>query len=87
MRNHVFFLILLKDWKKNLNQADCVTVQQHICKKVLVLYVFICILKLVLHIFFSDYRKIKATRDAYIKRLNGIYESNLEKVLNMHYEL
>lgn len=26
------------------------------------------------------YRKVKAARDAYIKRLNGIYETNLEKV-------
>ena len=32
------------------------------------------------HIFFTFFRKVKAARDAYIKRLNGIYESNLEKV-------
>lgn len=48
---------------------------------------------------FFIFRNIKKSRDAYIKRLNGIYESNLDKVsfcvfykkikcsaLLMHYE-
>ena len=30
--------------------------------------------------FYINFSKVKATRDAYIKRLNGIYSDNLERV-------
>jgi glutathione reductase (NADPH) len=31
-----------------------------------------------------DYRALKAKRDAYVKRLNGIYETNLERDKVVH---
>lgn len=31
-----------------------------------------------------SFREIKTKRDAYIKRLNGIYERNLDKVIPLH---
>ena len=43
----------------------------------------LCLFLIILIKIIASNRTVKNSRDAYIKRLNGIYESNLKKVSDM----